>query len=827
MTMESTESETTRVDLHLHSKFSIRPSQWVLQKIGCPESFADPAALYGLARRKGMSLVTITDHNTIAGCLEIAHLPGTFVSEEVTSYFPEDGCKVHVLVYGIDEQNHAEIRKARESVYDLVAYLNGKGIYHVLAHPLFALNDKLTKAHFEKALLLFRNFELNGSRSLTQNQCLRLILSSLEPGTIEGLVEKHGIEPHFPEPWKKMLVGGSDDHSSLNIASTYTEVQGTHSVATFLRELRESPRVVGEGSDPKSFARNIYGIAYQFYKQKLGLEKYADRDELLRVLDRFLKPGKVEEPGVLSRLHAFWNRRRHHRSGNGASAGIRELLRHEALTSLRDSPELLRVAESGDPEQPGLEQKWFEFVNRVSNKVLLHFADHLLDHLAGANVFNVFHSLGSAGGLYTLMAPYFLAYSMFSRQKAFSLEAGEWFGSKGQLRPEPGRLKIAHFTDTFYEINGVASTLRQQISMAIKNGKELVVITCDMRDQSGLPGVRNFRPVGFHELPEYPEQKLCYPPFLEMLSYCYENEFTHIHAATPGPIGLAALAIARILALPIYGTYHTALPQYAQYLTNDPAVEELTWRYTLWYYDQMDEIFVPSRSTADELAQKGITPGKIRVSARGIDTRRFHPSKRSRFLEERYRIDGRAVRLLYVGRISKEKDLPVLEDAYRFLVKTVGARVHLILTGDGPHLGEMRERMKDLPCTFTGTLEGEDLATVYASSDLFVFPSTTDTFGNVVLEAQASGLPVVVTDSGGPQENLLPGKTGVVVRGNSASHLFETLRDLVEDPRRLKEMGKNARLYVEGRSSEEAFHAGWRMYQNRPKGRETALDRAI
>lgn len=99
----------TRIDLHVHSRFSKRASQWVLQKIGCPESFTEPRQVYEIARKKGMDLVTITDHNTISGALEIAHLPGTFVSEEITTYFPDTGCKVHVLAYDITEERHRDI----------------------------------------------------------------------------------------------------------------------------------------------------------------------------------------------------------------------------------------------------------------------------------------------------------------------------------------------------------------------------------------------------------------------------------------------------------------------------------------------------------------------------------------------------------------------------------------------------------------------------------------------------------------------------------------------------------------------------------------------
>ena len=100
-----------KADLHVHSKYSKRPTEWILQKIGCPESFTEPTHLYNVAKQRGMSLVTITDHNIIDGCLEIAHLPGTFISEEVTTYFPDDGCKVHVLVYNITEAAHEDIQK--------------------------------------------------------------------------------------------------------------------------------------------------------------------------------------------------------------------------------------------------------------------------------------------------------------------------------------------------------------------------------------------------------------------------------------------------------------------------------------------------------------------------------------------------------------------------------------------------------------------------------------------------------------------------------------------------------------------------------------------
>ena len=345
--------------------------------------------------------------------------------------------------------------------------------------------------------------------------------------------------------------------------------------------------------------------------------------------------------------------------------------------------------------------------------------------------------------------------------------------------------------------------------------KDLTVITCDAETRPPLKGQINFNPIGVYGFPEYPEQKMFLPPFLEMLNYCYEQSFTQIHVATPGPLGLAALAVAKIMKIPLTGTYHTAIPQYAHILTGDSTIEELVWRYTTWFYDQLNLVLVPSGSTERELIGKGIDPEKICLFPRGVDTARFHPSKRNvKFLKERFNA-GDGPKILYVGRISKEKDLHVLARAFRSLTQTL-KDVELVLVGDGPYLKELKDLLAGTPCIFTGYREGEELETIYASCDLFAFPSATDTFGNVVLEAQASGLPVIVSDSGGPQENMIPHKTGQVVPAGDAEALLQTMRSLLADRARLKEMGKAARLSMENRAWERAFDETWQIYQNIP-----------
>ena len=813
MKKHSLQRTIIKADLHVHSKFSKRPTEWILQKIGCPESFTEPLQLYKIAKQRGMSLVTITDHNMIDGCLEIAHLPDTFISEEVTTYFPDDQCKVHVLVYHITEKIHHDIQAIRENIFDLVSYLNQQHIVHVLAHPLYAVNERLTVENFEKLLLLFKNMELNGARDEQQNACLKYILAHLQPRDMVKLTEKHRIVPLFPKPWEKHLTSGSDDHSSINIGRSYTYLEGTSGVEELLRGIEENrAHPFTRISSPHTLAHDIYSIAYQFYKNKLRLERHVNKDILLRFLNQFLQGNPEEAEGVFSRLYLLLNQKSSRKTNGTQHQTVQDTLHYEAHKLLLDDAHLVRAFKSKSNDSHHVEKTWFYFVNQLSDKVSSQFASYFLEHLSRANIFSIFQTIGSAGALYSLLSPYFLSFSLFTTQRQFSKKIRERFAKpKHSGAATAGRPKIAHFTDTFYEVNGVAATLQQQVELANKTDKDLTVITCHAENNPALPGVKNFRPIGVYDLPEYPGQKLFYPSLLEMLNYCYEENFTHIHSATPGPIGLAALLIKRILKLPFSGTYHTALPQYAQYLTGDTAVEDLTWKYILWYYDQMDFIYAPSQSTSEELIEKGINPQKIKLLPRGVDISRFNPVKRHGYFERHHSVyDG--FKLLYVGRVSKEKNLHLLANVFKLLLKIMD-NVTLVIVGDGPYLSEMQETLRGTPCIFTGYLDGDELAGVYASCDLFVFPSTTDTFGNVVLEAQASGIPVVVTDAGGPRENIMPEETGIVVEADSEMHLLEAVHALLSDPNRLKRMGKAARRYMESRSFESAFDKLWEMYQ--------------
>jgi hypothetical protein len=183
--------------------------------------------------------VTITDHNTIAGSLAIAHLPRTFLGTELTAYFPENGCKVHVGVLGLSESQFGEAVDLRKNVYELVGYLRQEDLAHFLAHPLYDVNGKLSVETVEKFLLLFNAFETrNGGRDRRFNELFEQIVLSLTPELMERLANRHGLEPYGERAWLKGMTGGSDDHSGLYVGQTYTETADGATLESFLDSIK-------------------------------------------------------------------------------------------------------------------------------------------------------------------------------------------------------------------------------------------------------------------------------------------------------------------------------------------------------------------------------------------------------------------------------------------------------------------------------------------------------------------------------------------------------------------------------------------------------------
>src|SRR6202795_3793914 len=203
----------SKCDLHIHSRFSDRSEEWLFRRLDFPDSYSDPRELHRQLMERVMDFVTITDHDTIDGCLAIRDLPNTFISEQVTTYFPQDPCKVQILVWGITETQHADIVIFRDNIFALQRYLQAGKIAHAVAHPLYSINGKLEASHLERLILLFKHFEgINGLRDSLLSELAQNLLGSLTAEKIETFASRHNLAPTHPEPWKKIFTGGSDDH---------------------------------------------------------------------------------------------------------------------------------------------------------------------------------------------------------------------------------------------------------------------------------------------------------------------------------------------------------------------------------------------------------------------------------------------------------------------------------------------------------------------------------------------------------------------------------------------------------------------------------------
>jgi glycosyltransferase involved in cell wall biosynthesis len=225
-----------------------------------------------------------------------------------------------------------------------------------------------------------------------------------------------------------------------------------------------------------------------------------------------------------------------------------------------------------------------------------------------------------------------------------------------------------------------------------------------------------------------------------------------------------------------------------------------------WFYSQLDVVYVNSEHYRQRWVERGIPPERLKIFPRGIDTELYTPEQRDPGFWTKYGKQPQEIGLLYVGRVSKEKSLDIAVEAVRQLAGE-GLPVRLLIVGDGPYLREMRQNVPE--ACFTGYLRAAELAAAYASSDVFLFPSTTDTFGNVVLEAKAAGLPCVVSDQGGPCELVSDGIDGFVTRALDVIDFARVLRLLCKDGKLREKMGAAARRGIENRNWNNAFRQFW------------------
>lgn len=376
-------------------------------------------------------------------------------------------------------------------------------------------------------------------------------------------------------------------------------------------------------------------------------------------------------------------------------------------------------------------------------------------------------------------------------------------------------MTVVLFTDTIGDLNGVSRFLQDMADNAVKNGDDLQIITSTAKYCPDAENIHNFPPRFRIRMPYYQELDLAFPPSQMIETFVRRERPDLIHISTPGPVGLLGKKIAIKMNVPILGTYHTDFPAYIRDNTGSDFLKRLTDRWMRRFYKEFLHVFSRSEVYAEVMQQDiAIASEKISYIRPGTNLKRFS-SKHKR--DNIWQINGLhedRVKVLYVGRVSKEKNIPFLLDVWAELKKIFpDIPADLALIGEGSC--KVRAcQMKGIGVRYLGPIIGEELSHLYASADLFIFPSVTDTLGQVVMESAASGLGVIVSDIGGPKTLLSNNPdSGYALDTADIGQWVKILKNIIEDQKLREELGRAGENFMQSFPIEESYEDFYGMHK--------------
>jgi glycosyltransferase involved in cell wall biosynthesis/predicted metal-dependent phosphoesterase TrpH len=730
----------SRVDMHCHSTASQESRLGVQRAVGLPECATPPQEVYELAKRRGMDFVTITDHDTIAGVLQIAERPDVFISEELTVRFRGEPQAVHVLCYDITVEDHEWLQAHNGDVELCAAYMLEHDIVCALAHPYYTVAAPLSARHRRHLAELFGVWEIrNGARARELNRPAATYVATRD----------------------SIGIGGSDDHAGVDIGRTYSEAPYTRTPREFLEHVRTGNIIArgAQGSAAKWAHAAIALAARSLGPTQPGADTpRPDPARVLSMVQRLLREGDV----------------RHGAVGNDLTPADARCLLQAWLGAVEldhlDERGLIAYMQAADFSHADLYRR----ACRLHERKLRSAVDAAVAAASGhAEV------LSAAEGLFEACIaaiPYAPATAFLANEQAklaaipYSRGAEPAARLSERRRDDGESPRVAILADGISSTHGVTRTI-EEIRQRGVPGFEIDVVGTDPEVDRRLSAVAEI------DVPFYPGLRIGVPSLpaaVQTLAGSGGAGYDAIHVCSPGPAGIAGALVARALGVPLVGSYHTELTAYAGLRSGERRIADAMALAVATFYGACDVVLSPSRATDDALAAIGMPAARVVRWDRGVDTSRFRPQLRE---------DGRArdtLTVMYSGRITREKGVELLADAF-LQAHAREPRLRLLLAGGGPEQERLRERLGAL-ASFPGWLHGDALAQAYANADIFLFPSATDTFGQVILEAQASGLPVIAVAAGGPLSLIDDGVSGLL-REPDSERLAQAVLELAGSPR--------------------------------------------
>ncbi|MEO8841069.1 MAG: glycosyltransferase [Kofleriaceae bacterium] len=769
----------------MHSTASAANDEWYSREFGCPESFAGPLEQYAKCKARGMSLVTLTDHDTISGGLELLDRPDFFLSEEVSAEFPEDGCQIHILVWNITTAQHERLQAARPSVYAVVDVLRRENIAHACAHPLFSPNWNLTVAALERIVTLFPILE--GTNGLTDRRLqrdLHSLLDGLDVHVRAAIARRHGLAPATTNT---IFVAGSDSHTSRQCASCFTSVEGTVCGPGDYFELVANGQAQchGESASLDVMSLTVSRVTYGFLNAR-KLETPSYRDPFLDLVD------------------VIGGRER----GVDQPSGLRdEIVRSFLIGAAKaNAPIGPRIDLDGDASAT----EFADTFRRAHDGLIGHAFGELVDGIGDLDMYRVLGAVRDVAAAATTMVPFLFAANHFARQRSHANRVlSEWRAS-----PRPAtRTCLAIFSDTLDHVDGVTSSVRRFVRRARADGRSVKIPYCGATPSHDPIDREVYIPLAAaasHSTTIYSGIELHMPSPLDTVDWLWRNDITHVELATPGPMGLVGLMAARLMRLPVTASYHTEVPELLRHLSASPVLHHGARALAAWFYGSVDRVFTFSDMSRRRLIDLGVMASKIEHVPVAVDPHEFSPAHVCADVFHALGVPARRERIvLTVGRLSREKNLPMVIEAIGRLQDRAQPPV-LVIVGDGPERESLSRLCIDKPyVVFAGLQHGETLKRLFASANAFVFASVIDTLGLATMEAMTSGTPVLVPSHAAIAEFVVHGSSGYCYEFG-VDGLVQALGDVLESPKRHAEIAMNARQAMVDRWAQARFADVWR-----------------
>ncbi len=586
---------TTRVDLHCHSTASEVSKLGIQRSLGLPECATPPQEVYELAKRRGMDFVTITDHDTIDGCLEIADRDDVFISEELTAWFRGEPQAVHLLCLGISPDDHTWLQEHNRDLETCAEYLHSRGISCSLAHPFYAVEAPLTPAHRRRLAELFCVWETrNGSRARELNM----------PAAI--YIETHGGTG----------TGGSDDHAGVDIGRTFTETPPAATPEEFLRHIR----------DGRAEARGEQGSAAKWAHAAMALGTrallLADGSPSLRQTARI--PGREAEDvragaedmradailKIAERVISEGDVRHGEGEGDLGPEDARALLNaFVAAVGIEPGRALIEHMQADDFSHAELARR----ARRIHERRLREVVEETVETLGrgGEPAELAARAVETGRNLFRAAipaVPYAPAAAFLGKEKA-------------KLTPAEGPKRVALVADAIGGVHGVTHTIERIRELGVP-GYEVEVVGTDRNVDRRLSAVAEI------DVPFYAGLEIGIPSLPAMVEVLAEGRFDAVHVTAPGPAGVTAALIARIMELPVLGSWHTELGAYAGLRSASPELERGSDLALSLFYRQCGRVLSPSPASDESLVRLGVERPAIGRWGRGVDTSRFDPGLR-------------------------------------------------------------------------------------------------------------------------------------------------------------------------------------------------------